>query len=146
MLISTKGRYALYVMIDLAEHHSEKYIPLETIAARQEISKKYLESILTAFVRAGLLSGIRGKKGGYRLNRAPDQYTVLEILLLAEGRDFLSATPKRAKDEAAFHTAAHRQVYQLESEFDRQIETYFSSVTLDRLLEQEGGAFDYYVI
>lgn len=146
MLISTKGRYALYVMIDLAEHHSEKYIPLDTIATRQEISKKYLESILTAFVRAGLLSGIRGKRGGYRLSRSPDQYTVLEILLLAEGKDFLSTAPKDARGDGMYHTSAHRQVQAMEQDFDKKIEEYFSGVTLDQLVSRDDGAYDYYVI
>lgn len=69
MLISTKGRYALRVLIDLAEHQSENYVPLKEIAARQEISKPYLESILKILVEHGILAGLRGKGGGYRLRR-----------------------------------------------------------------------------
>ena len=67
MLISTKGRYALRVMVDLAEHQSEGFIPLKVIAERQEISEKYLESIIKLLVKAKLLNGVRGKGGGYRL-------------------------------------------------------------------------------
>ena len=67
MLISTRGRYALRVMIDLAEHQTEGYIPLKEVAQRQEISEKYLESIIKLLVKADLLSGVRGKGGGYRL-------------------------------------------------------------------------------
>ena len=85
MIVSTKGRYALRVMIDLAEHQSEKYVPLKEIAARQEISEKYLENILKVLVQNGFLEGLRGKGGGYRLTRSPDQYTVGEILMLTEG-------------------------------------------------------------
>ena len=85
MMISTRGRYALRVMIDLAEHQSEGYIPLKEIAEREEISEKYLESILKALVKGGILTGLRGKGGGYRLNRAPEQCTVGSILRLTEG-------------------------------------------------------------
>ena len=72
MMISTKGRYALRVMVDLAEHQGEGYLPLKEIAQRQEISEKYLESILKVLVAHKLLAGLRGKGGGYRLTRAPE--------------------------------------------------------------------------
>ena len=85
MIVSTKGRYALRVMIDLAEHQAERYVPLKEVAARQDISEKYLENILKVLVQNGFLEGLRGKGGGYRLTRSPDQYTVAEILLLTEG-------------------------------------------------------------
>ena len=81
-MISTKGRYALRVMIDLAEHREEKCVPLRTIADRQGISKKYLEIIVKELVRAGLIHGVSGKGGGYRLTRAPEEYPVGEILEL----------------------------------------------------------------
>ena len=82
MLISTKGRYALRVMIDLAEHQGEGFIPLKVIAQRQEISEKYLESIIKLLVKSRLLIGVRGKGGGYQLTKAPDQCTVGAILRL----------------------------------------------------------------
>ena len=85
MLISTKGRYALRVMVDLAEHQAAGRIPLKEIADRQGVSEKYLENILATLVHAGLLSGMRGKGGGYRLTRDPDKYTAGEILRLTEG-------------------------------------------------------------
>ena len=84
MMISTRGRYALRVMIDLAEQSTDSYIPLKEIAARQEISEKYLESILKLLVKGKILTGLRGKGGGYRLNRAPQEYTVTSILELTE--------------------------------------------------------------
>ena len=84
-MISTRGRYAIRVMIDLAEHENEGYTPLKDVAARQEISKKYLEIIVKDMVSGGLLSGASGKGGGYRLCRKPDEYTVGEILELMEG-------------------------------------------------------------
>ena len=85
MMISTKGRYALRVMVDLASHHDSKYLPLKEIAERQGISEKYLESILKSLVQARMLNGVRGKGGGYRLTKKPDEYTVGSILRLTEG-------------------------------------------------------------
>ena len=84
-MISTKGRYALRVMIDLAEHEHDSCIPLKEIAARQEISKKYLEIIVKDMVKGKLITGTSGKGGGYKLCRAPEEYTVGEILELMEG-------------------------------------------------------------
>ena len=85
MMISTKGRYALRVMIDLAESGLEEYVPLKEIADREEISRKYLENIMTVLSKAGLVDAIHGKGGGYRLNRRPEEYTLAEILNLTEG-------------------------------------------------------------
>ena len=85
MMISTKGRYALRVMIDLAEHQADGYIPLKVIAERQDISEKYLESILKSLVREKILTGLRGKGGGYRLAKPPERCTVGSILRLTEG-------------------------------------------------------------
>lgn len=85
MKISTRGRYALRVMVDLAEHKGEGFIPLKDVAERQEISQKYLESIMTDLSKAGVVEGVHGKGGGYRLNREPNEYTVGEILRLTEG-------------------------------------------------------------
>lgn len=85
MMISTKGRYALRVMLDLCEHQTDGYLPLKEIAQRQEISEKYLETILKVLVQNHFLTGLRGKGGGYRLTKTPDQYSVGSILRLAEG-------------------------------------------------------------
>ena len=84
MLISTKGRYALRVLTDMAEHGGDGYVPLKEIAQRQEISEKYLESIIKLLVKSRLLTGLRGKGGGYQLTMPPDQYTVGAILRLTE--------------------------------------------------------------
>ena len=84
--ISTKGRYALRVMIDLAQHRDEGLIPLHEIAQRQGITVKYLEQIISLLGRAGFLQSVRGKSGGYRLVREPEDYTVGEILRATEGK------------------------------------------------------------
>lgn len=84
-MISTKARYALRVMIDLAEHQDAGYIPLKDIAARQEISEKYLEIIIKILVKGKMLKGLRGKGGGYILTREPSEYIVGEIIELTEG-------------------------------------------------------------
>lgn len=85
MLISTKGRYALRVMLELSDHDRDEYVPLSVIAKKQEISEKYLESILVVLSKAGAIDALRGKGGGYRLNRDPKDYTVGGILRLVEG-------------------------------------------------------------
>ena len=85
MKISTKGRYALRMMLDLAQHQSDGYVALRDIAQRQNISKKYLEQIVPVLNRSDILRTNRGFQGGYRLAKSPDQYTVGEILRLTEG-------------------------------------------------------------
>ena len=84
-MISTKGRYALKVMVELAEHDAEEYIPLKGIAEKLNISQKYLESISTILSKGHMIEGVSGKKGGYRLNRKPEEYRVDDILRLTEG-------------------------------------------------------------
>ena len=84
-MISTRGRYALRVMIDLAEHMDVGYIPMREVAERQNISLKYLERIIPVLSKNGLVEGVHGKGGGYRLSRSPENYTVGEILRLTEG-------------------------------------------------------------
>ena len=85
MLISTRGRYALRVLIDMAEHRSNEYIKLNDIAQRQEISEKYLESIVKVLVRNKIITGLRDKGGGYRLALKPEQINVGEVLTVMEG-------------------------------------------------------------
>ena len=85
MKISTKGRYALRMLLDLAEHQSEGYIALKDIAARQDVSKKYLEQIIPILNKSGFLLASRGFQGGYRLAKTPDKYTVGDILRATEG-------------------------------------------------------------
>lgn len=85
MMISTKGRYALRFLIDIAEHQTDGFVTLKDVAARQEISEKYLEIIVKELVKGGLLTAMRGKGGGYRLNHSPKEYSLKSILELMEG-------------------------------------------------------------
>lgn len=85
MMISTRGRYALRVMVDLAEHNDGGYTAMKEVAERQDISLKYLEKILPLLVSAKLIEGVHGKGGGYKLTRSPDKYPIGEILRLTEG-------------------------------------------------------------
>lgn len=85
MMISTRGRYSLRVMIDLAEHFGEGYIPMKEIATRQGISLKYLERFVPALSKSGFIEGVQGKGGGYRLTKKPEEYTIGEILRVVEG-------------------------------------------------------------
>lgn len=85
MIVSTRGRYALRVMIDLAEHRGSERIALKEIAERQGISQKYIESIMTLLSKNGIVDGMHGKGGGYKLTRSPEDYKVIEILKLTEG-------------------------------------------------------------
>ena len=110
MLISTKGRYALRVMVDLAEHSADGFIPLKMIAARQNISEKYLENIIKLLVKAKLVTGVRGKGGGYRLTKAPEQYTVGDILRMTE--DSLAPVPPGGGMPHAFPVEGAGQSHQ----------------------------------
>lgn len=135
MLISTKGRYALRVMADLAEHPAEGYIPLKEIAQRQEISEKYLEAIIKILVRAKLLSGIRGKGGGYQLTRPPEQYPVGEILRLTE--ESLAPVACLEADTSPCARAAACRTLPLWQGLDRVIREYLDGVSLADLLQQK---------
>jgi len=135
MLISTRGRYALRVMADLAEHPTEGYVPLKEIAQRQEISEKYLEAIIKILVKARLLSGVRGKGGGYRLTRPPERYTVGEILRLTE--ESLAPVTCLEADASPCARSAFCRTLPLWQGLDRVIGKYLDGVTLADLLRQE---------
>ena len=143
MLISTKGRYALRVMIDLAEHQSEEFISLKEIAQRQEISEKYLESIIRMLVKARVVESLRGKGGGYRLRKAPDQYTVDSILRLTE-ESLAPVTCLENNAEACPRSGGCRTL-SLWQGLDKVIRDYLESVTIADLADQ-GAAGDDYVI
>jgi len=130
-MISTKGRYALRVMIDLSEHNTGSYIPLKDIAERQEISQKYLESIMAMLSRAGFVDALHGKGGGYRLNRAPDDYTVASILKLTEGT--LAPVSCLENDGTGCKRAANCRTLPMWKELNRIVEEYLGGVTVGDL-------------
>lgn len=143
MKISTKGRYAIRVMLDLAEHNTGEYIPLNDIARRQEISEKYLESIVSVLVKNDMLTALRGKGGGYKLVKEPGEYTVASILRVTEGSfapvACLEHQPNRCERVAFCKTLKMWQGLQ------KLIEDYFENITILDLLDDNQGA-DYYMI
>ena len=143
MLISTKGRYALRVMVDLAEHPSEGFIPLKVIAQRQEISEKYLENIIKLLVKARLLNGLRGKGGGYQLTRAPEEYTVGAILRLTE--DSLAPVVCLEENAAVCSRMAECRTFPLWQGLDKVISEYLDSVTLADLMRRDDAGADYVI-
>ena len=134
MMISTKGRYALRLMIDLAEQPGDRFIPLREIAARQEISEKYLEGIVKSLVQSGLLTGLRGKKGGYRLTKAPADYTVYEILSATE-EDLAPVSCLEAGAPACPRADECRTVSMWKN-LDQMIIQFFSGITLESLMKE----------
>ena len=142
MMISTRGRYALRVMIDLAEHQSDGYIPMKDVAQRQEISLKYLERILPALVQAGEIEGVHGKGGGYRLTRAPEDYRVGDILRLTEG----DLAPVACLDGDCKGCSRSDECPTLDvwKNLDKLINDYLDGVTLDALVAPNGG-YDYVI-
>ena len=132
MMISTRGRYCLRVMTDLAEHQGEGYIPMKDVAARQDISLKYLEKILPVLVKNGIIEGLQGKTGGYRLRRKPEEYTLGEILRLTEG----SLAPVACLEcgAPACDRAEHCKTLPVWTELDRIVNSYLDGVTLADIL------------
>lgn len=134
MLISTRGRYALRVMIDLGEHAGSGYIPMKDVAARQGISLKYLEQILPALTKAGLITGIHGKGGGYQLCRQPSDYTVGEVLRLTEGN--LAPVSCLECDAKPCERADQCRTLPMWTDFHRMINAYFDGITLADLMQK----------
>ena len=131
-MISTRGRYAVRVMIDLAQNEGKGSIPLKDIAARQDISKKYLESIVKDLVSGKLISGISGKGGGYRLCRPAEEYTIGEILDLTEGT--LATVACLADDAAECPRASECRTLPMWAEYDKLTHDFFSNKKLIDLL------------
>lgn len=122
-MITTKGRYAIRVMLDLAENESDKFIPLKDIATRQNISKKYLEIIVKDLVNAKLIVGVSGKGGGYKLCRTPDEYTIGEILELMEGT--LSPVACLVDEENECPRKGECETLPLWEEYDKLVHDFF---------------------
>ena len=133
MMISTRGRYCLRVMIDLAEHQGDGYIRMKDVAERQGISLKYLEKILPVLAKNNIVDGIQGKGGGYRLSRSPKEYTLGEILRLTEGT--LAPVSCLECGAAPCDRAADCRTLPVWTELDRRINEYLDSVTLADLIK-----------
>lgn len=133
MKISTKGRYALRMMLDIAQHQGDGFVTLKDIAQRQGISKKYLEQIALQLSQANALRAVRGHQGGYRLTRTPADYAVLDLLYIAEGSlapvACLEQTPNLCERSAECKTLP------LWQGLDRVVKDYLSSVSLQNLLD-----------
>ena len=132
MMISTRGRYALRVMIDLAEHNNGGYIPMKDVAERQGLSLKYLERILPVLAKNKLILGVHGKGGGYRLSRAPEEYKVGEILRLTEGN--LAPVSCLERDAKPCDRAAECRTLKMWSDFFDMINKYFDGITIADLM------------
>ena len=137
-MISTRGRYAIRIMIDLAENDNGKYIPLKEIAARQEISKKYLEIIVKDMVSGGLLIGASGKGGGYKLLRKPEEYTIGEVIELMEGP--LASVACLEDGSAPCPRASVCQTLPLWVEYDKLTHDFFYSKHLSDLINKNVNA------
>lgn len=135
MKISTKGRYALRMLIDLAEHENCGFIALKDIAERQNISKKYLEQIIPIFNKSDILKTTRGSQGGYMLSRSPDKYTVGEILRLTEG----SLAPVACLDQNPIECERSSECPTLPvwQGLNRVINEYLDGITLQDILDQQ---------
>lgn len=132
MLISTKGRYALRIMLDIAEQRTNEYIPIREVAARQSLSLKYVERIMSALSKGGLVEGIHGKGGGYRLLRKPEEYTVGEVLRLTEGE--LAPVSCLECDAEACTRASECKTLPMWRKFQKTANGFFDGITLEDLL------------
>ena len=133
MMISTRGRYALRVMIDLAEHADNGYIPMKDVAERQKLSLKYLERILPVLSKNGLVEGVHGKGGGYKLTRPPAEYRVGDILRLTEGD--LAPVACLACGAQPCEQAAVCRTHPMWDRLYRLINDFFDGITLAELMQ-----------
>lgn len=135
MLVSTRGRYALRVMIDLAEHVGSGYIPMKDVASRQGLSLKYIEKIMPLLTRGNLVESVHGKGGGYRLSKAPEECTVGEVLRLAEG-DLAPVTCLKCGAKPC-ERATECRILPMWSEFYKMVNDYFDGITLAKLMKAD---------
>lgn len=131
-MISTKGRYAIRLILDLAEQDSQKPVPLDAIAGRQDISKKYLESIVKLLVAGNLVKGASGKNGGYTLVKRPEEYTILEILKTTEGS--MATVACLEENAKPCPRAGKCKTVSMWRDYDKLVGDYFSNITIRDLL------------
>jgi Rrf2 family protein len=135
MKISTRGRYALRLMLDLAQHQGDGFVSLKEVSERQEITVRYLEQIIAILLKAGFVQSFRGKSGGYRLTRQPHEYTTKEILQLTEGA--LLSLSCLSINEASCPRSSHCATISFWQGLQNVMENYLESVTLEDLLNQQ---------
>ena len=135
MIVSTKGRYALRVMLCLAQRQREEFVPLKEIAESENMSQKYLESIMTVLSKANFVDAVHGKGGGYRLNREPEKYTIGSILKLTEGS--LSAVSCTTQGPAACSRSECCHTKPMWDKLDQLIDAFFEDITIADLLKKE---------
>lgn len=135
MLISTKGRYALRVMVDLAEHYSSSYLPMKEVAERQGISLKYLERIVPVLTKGGYIEGVHGKGGGYRLLREPQDCRIGDILRLTEG-DLAPVSCLECGAKPCERSGECRTIG-MWTRFYQIINDYFDGITLADLMQND---------
>lgn len=131
-MVSTKGRYALTVMLDLAENQGEGYVSLSDIANRQALPMKYLEILVSTLNKGGMVASRRGKKGGYRLVKEPEDYSVYEILTLTEGS---LAPVECVKRNDHCDRATSCMTLPVWMGLDKAVEDYLSNITLKDVLD-----------
>ena len=142
MMISTRGRYALRILVDLAENQQLGYVTLKEVAGRQEISEKYLESIVKQLVKEGILKALRGKGGGYCLGRLPEQINVLEVLELMEG----TLAPVACLEEGkSCSRIAQCRTLPLWEGLNKTVRSYLGAYTIRDLMFREQDGFDYVI-
>ena len=142
-MISTRGRYALRVLVDLAENQGAGYVTLKEIADRQEISEKYLENIVKDLVRAEILEGLRGKGGGYRLGRPAEQIKVLDVLCTMEG-DLAPVACLSAGSKPCPRAPGCRTL-PLWKGLNEVVISYLEKYTVQDLIPKEPDSFDYII-
>ncbi len=143
MMISTRGRYALRVLIDLAEHRNGSYIPMKDVADRQDISLKYLERIVPVLTQSGLIEGVHGKGGGYRLVKNPDECKVGDVLRLTEGD--LAPVACLAQGAQPCGRAAECRTLDMWKKFNILINDYFDGITIADLMKSSPAADNYII-
>ena len=143
MKISTKGRYAVRVMLDLALNNNGECIKVKEIAARQGISEKYLEAIVKSLVKERYLTGLRGKSGGYRLTKAPEEYTVGSILRLSEGS--LAPVACLEQNPVECRRMAECRTLPMWRKLNTMINDYFDGITLADLVNTSQPGNDYVI-
>ena len=141
-MISTRGRYALRVMIDLAEHGGGDFVPMKEVAVRQEISLKYIERIMPLLTKENLVEGLHGKGGGYRLCRPPEDYSVGEILRITEGELAPVACLERGAKPCP--RAAECRTLPMWKKYYAMTNEFFDGISIADLMKN-GASYDYVI-